>query len=76
MEGIIAMSILLLGGKPALKTLQSAVVITGLPFAILLIIMMFSLSKELQNSFKKHEYNTVVKLKRRLDKLDDDEEYK
>lgn len=76
MEGAIAMSILLLGGKPALKTLQSAVVITGLPFAILIIIMMFSLSKELQNSFKKHEYNTVVKLKRRLDKLDDDVEYK
>lgn len=76
MEGVIAMSVLLLGGEAALKTLQSAVIITGLPFAILLIIMMFSLSKELQASFKKHEYNSVIKLKRRMDKLDDDVDYK
>jgi len=76
MEGIIAMSILLLGGEEALKTLQSAVIITGLPFSILLIIMMFSLTKELKLSYKKHEYNKVVKLKRRLDKLDKDVEYK
>lgn len=76
MEGFIAMSVLLLGGESALKTLQSAVIITGLPFALLLIVMMFSLAKELQSSFKKHEFNTVVKLKRRLDKLDDDVEYK
>jgi choline/carnitine/betaine transport len=76
MEGVIAISVLLLGGEAALKTLQSAVVITGLPFAVLLIIMMFSLTKELQHSYKKHEYNRVVKLKRKLDKLDVDVEYK
>lgn len=73
MEGVIALSVLLLGGEVALKTLQSAVIITGLPFAVLLIIMMFSLSRELQHSYKKHEHNTVIKLKRRLDKLDDEE---
>lgn len=76
MEGIIALSVLLLGGERALKTLQSAVVITGFPFAILLMIMMFSLSKELKRSYKKYEYNSVVKLKRRLVKLDEDVEYK
>lgn len=76
MEGLIALSVLLLGGEDALKTIQSAVVITGLPFAILLIIMMYSLSKELKKSYKKHEYNTILKLKRRMDKLDDDVEYK
>ncbi|GKX29987.1 hypothetical protein SH1V18_24670 [Vallitalea longa] len=76
MEGLIALSVLLLGGEAALKTIQSAVVITGLPFAILLIIMMYSLSKELKKSYKKHEYNTILKLKRRMDKLDDDVEYK
>lgn len=76
MEGIIAMSVLLLGGEAALKTLQSAVVITGLPFAVLLLIMMYSLSKELKKSFKKHEFNTVVKLKRRLEKLDKDVDYR
>ncbi|GMQ61226.1 BCCT family transporter [Vallitalea maricola] len=76
MEGLIALSVLLLGGEHALKTIQSAVVITGLPFAILLIIMMYSLSKELKKSYKKHEYNTILKLKRRMDKLDDDVDYK
>lgn len=76
MEGLIALSVLLLGGEDALKTIQSAVVITGLPFAILLIIMMYSLSKELKKSYKKHEYNTILKLKRRMDKLDDDVDYK
>jgi len=76
MEGLIAASVLLLGGETALKTLQSAVVITGLPFAILLIIMMFSLKKELKVSYKKHEFNTIVKLKRNIDKMDDDQQYK
>jgi choline-glycine betaine transporter len=76
MEGLIALSVLLLGGERALKTIQSAVVITGLPFAILLIIMMFSLKKELKKSYEKHEYNTIIKLKRRMDKLSDDIEYK
>lgn len=76
MEGVIAMSVLLLGGDNALKTLQSAVVITGLPFAILLLIMMYSLSKALKESYKKHEFNTTVKLKRKLDSMDEDVEYK
>lgn len=76
MEGLIALSVLLLGGKAALKTLQAAVLITGLPFAILLIIMIFSLSKELQVSYKKHEYNTMIRLRKRMNKLEDDAEYK
>ncbi len=76
MEGVIAMSVLLIGGEPALKTLQSAVVITGFPFAILLIIMMFSLTKELNQSYRKYDYNRVVKLKRRLDKMSADVKYK
>lgn len=76
MEGLIALSVLLLGGEDALKTLQSAVVITGLPFSILLIVMMFSLSKQLQESYKKHEFNTVVRLKKRMNKMADDPEYR
>lgn len=71
MEGFIAMSVLLLGGKQALKTIQSAVIITGFPFAILILIMIYSLSKELQKSYKRHEHHAIVKLKRRMDKLDD-----
>lgn len=76
MEGIIALSVLLLGGERALKTLQSAVVITGLPFAVLLLIMIVSLSKELQQSYKKHEYNTIVRLKRKIDKMEDNPSYR
>ncbi len=76
MEGLIALSVLLLGGAAALKTLQAAVLITGLPFAVLLIIMIFSLAKELKVSYKKHEYNTMIRLRKRMNKLDDDAEYK
>ena len=76
MEGVIAIAVLLLGGEAALKTLQSAVIITGLPFSIILLLMMYSLYKELQISYKKHEFNTVVKLKKRMDKMDGDVSYK
>ncbi|QUI21594.1 BCCT family transporter [Vallitalea pronyensis] len=76
MEGLIALSVLLLGGATALKTLQTAVLITGLPFAVLLIIIIFSLSKELKISYKKHEYNSMIRLRKRMNRLDDDAEYK
>ncbi len=76
MEGLIALSVLLLGGEAALKTIQSAVIITGLPFSILLLIMMFSLTKELKLSYKKHEHNTIIKLKSRMKKIGEDEDYK
>lgn len=70
MEGLIALSVLLLGGEAALTTIQSAVIITGLPFSILLIIMMLSLTRALKDSYKKHEYHTIVKLKERMDKIE------
>ncbi len=76
MEGLIALSVLLLGGKVALTTIQSAVIITGLPFSILLIIMMFSLKRELGISYKKYEFNRIVKLKRKMEKMDSDTKYK
>lgn len=50
--------------------------ITGLPFAVLLIIMIISLTTELKHSYRKHEFNTILKLKRRMDKLDDDIDYR
>ena len=52
LEGTIAISILLIGGEAALTTLQSAVIILGLPFSIILLIIIFSLAKELQHSYK------------------------
>jgi choline/carnitine/betaine transport len=76
MEGLIALSVLLLGGEAALKTIQSAVIITALPFSVLLIIMMFSLNKELGKSYKKYEYNRMIKLKKNMDKISHEDKYK
>ena len=52
MEGAVA-AILLVGG--GLKALQTAAITTGLPFAIILIIMGFSLRKGLQKDYEKEE---------------------
>lgn len=76
MEGFIAVSVLLLGGKAALNTIQSAVIITGLPFSIFLLIMMISLSKEIKLSYRKHRHNKMIKFKRRLKKIKDDADYR
>lgn len=69
MEGAIALSVLLIGGEEALTTIQSAVIIMGLPFSIILIMIMFSLNKELHESYKKFTYNRTVTLKLMLEKL-------
>ena len=66
LEGTIAISILLIGGEAALTTLQSAVIILGLPFSIILLIIIFSLAKELQLSYKKYSHNENIRLKKRL----------
>lgn len=75
LEGTIAISILLIGGEAALTTLQSAVIILGLPFSIILLIIIFSLAKELQLSYKKYSHNQNIKLKRRLDKINEDSNF-
>lgn len=76
MEGTIALSILLIGGEKALTTIQSAVVILGFPFSIILIMVMLSLGKELQESYVKYNFNRTITLRRRLKKIDDDTEFK
>ena len=76
MEGAIAVSVLLIGGEAALETIQSAVVILGLPFSIILLMIMFSLGKELNESYKKYRFNRNITLKRRLRRIDHDEEYR
>lgn len=76
MEGTIAISVLLIGGEDALVTIQSAVVILGLPFSIILLMIMFSLGKELKQSYVKYKFNRNVTLKRRLKKIDADTSYK
>lgn len=75
MEGVIAISVLLIGGEAALKTLQAATVILGLPFSILLLIIIGSLAKELQVSYKKYSRNRNITLKRQLRKIDNDAKF-
>lgn len=76
MEGAIALSVLLMGGEEALNTIQSAVVILGFPFAIILIMIMLSFGKELKESYKKYNFNRTVTLRNRLEKIDDDTKFK
>ena len=76
MEGFIALSVLLIGGESALVTIQSAVVVLGLPFAIILLMIIFSLNKELRISYRRYRYNRMISLKEELDKIDDDTEYR
>lgn len=75
MEGTIAISVLLIGGEAALTTLQSAVIILGLPFSIILLIIIFSLAKELQHSYQKYSHNQNIRLKRRLGKIKRDAKF-
>lgn len=75
MEGSIAISVLLIGGEAALNTLQSAVIILGLPFSIILLIIIFSLAKELQRSYKKYSHNKNITLKRQLNKIEKDAKF-
>lgn len=51
-QGLIAIVLLWGGG---LDALQAAVIITGLPFAVILLVLCFSLNKALQDEYKKKE---------------------
>lgn len=76
MEGAIALAVLLIGGEAALKTIESAVVILGFPFSIMFLIIILSLGKELQASYKKYNFNRTITLKKRLTKIDETDKYK
>ncbi len=53
MEGFIAAAVLALGGTKALNTLQSVIIIMGLPFSIMIVTMFISLVKQLRGDSKK-----------------------
>lgn len=53
MEGFIAAVLLLIGGTQALSALQTAVISTGLPFAIILVLMSFMLLDSVRKSYLK-----------------------
>ena len=75
MEGIIAISVLLIGGEAALVTIQSATVILGLPFSIILLMIIVSLAKELQKSYRKYSRNRNITLKKQLGKIGKDAKF-
>jgi len=52
MEGLIAASVLVLGGSEALSTLQTIIIITGLPFSIMIILILISLIIQLRKDTK------------------------
>ncbi|MFP4524933.1 MAG: BCCT family transporter [Bacteroidales bacterium] len=58
MEGLIAAILLVAGG---LNALQTAAITTGLPFAIILVIMAYSLKKGLQKEYEKEELRRKAK---------------
>lgn len=57
MEGFIAAVLLIIGGKQALSILQAAVITTGLPFAIIIVLVSGVLLKELVFSRKKEAFS-------------------
>ena len=62
MEGFVAAMLLLIGGEQALSALQTAVISSGLPFAIVLTFMSILLIESLQHTYKKQR--TIRDIKR------------
>lgn len=58
LQGIVSATLLVIGGEVVLETLQTAVIASGLPFAIVLILMSVSLIKALKISY---QYQKKVK---------------
>ena len=67
MEGLIAVGALLLGGTETLNTLQSILIITGLPFSLMLIMIIGSLFYQLyQDDDSRPEENIFKRLLKKL----------
>ena len=61
LEGFIAALLLIIGGERALAALQSAVIMSGLPFAIVLVFMSFLLLSSLQVTYRRQKRQRDVK---------------
>jgi choline-glycine betaine transporter len=63
MEGVLAIALLIAGGTDALNALQTAVIISGLPFAVILLVMTYSLHIGLRtdlNKLKKYREDKLL----------------
>jgi choline/carnitine/betaine transport len=74
MEGLLAAVLLIIGGEKALAALQTAVISTGLPFAIILILIAISLIKSLDVSHTKQKTIRDVKWFEKLAKTVENED--
>ena len=54
-EGAIASVLIIIGGQRALETLQDAVILTGLPFALVLMAMSVLLLRSLQKTYRRQK---------------------
>lgn len=66
MEGAVAIALLLAGGQEALNALQTGVILTGLPFAVILLMMIYSLHIGLRKDFQKLKKYREDKLANKL----------
>ncbi len=66
MEGLIAIILILIGGEQALDALQNAVIMTGLPFAVLLFFMSLILLFSLQSTYQKQKHRRDVRMVRNI----------
>jgi len=51
-EGVVAMALLIAGGEAALDALQAAAISTGLPFAFILVFMMYAIYRGLDTEYQ------------------------
>ena len=74
MEGLVAATLLIIGGEKALEALQTAVITAGLPLAVILVLMCFALIKGISHT---HAYQQRKERKRKictiLSELEDDD---
>lgn len=75
MEGLIAIILLLIGGEAALKALRTAVIGTGLPFAIILTLMSIMLIDSVRRAHKKQKFiREMDRFEALMDEYEENEE--
>lgn len=74
MEGLIAAVLLLIGGEKLLSTLQTAIISTGLPLAIIVILMTMVLMAGVKEEYKKQKMIKNVRSHKKVVSIISDEE--
>ncbi len=69
--GLVAIALLVAGGDTAIEALQAAAIASGLPFTVILLFMIYSVLKGLQNEYRILESDEFADV---VDDLEDDNE--